>query len=105
MSMGQIAESEGSAVGQGPDLGKADVLLVGAGASSAFAAVELARAGFRVVCLEQGDWTLRTEFAGARKEWELKAQKDWHPNPNKRARASDYPVSYTHLTLPTKRIV
>jgi len=75
-----------------PDRGKADVLLVGAGASSAFAAVELARAGFNVVCLEQGDWTLRTEFAGARKDWELKAQKDWHPNPNKRARVSDYPI-------------
>ena len=71
---------------------KADVLLIGAGASNAFAAVELSKAGFHVVCLEQGDWTLRTEFAGALKEWELKAQKDWSPNPNKRARASDYPI-------------
>lgn len=71
---------------------KADVLIVGAGASGAFAAVELSKAGFSVVCLEQGDWTRPTEFAGARPEWELKAQKDWHPNPNTRARASDYPI-------------
>nr|MCW2727348.1 family oxidoreductase [Aeromicrobium sp.] len=70
----------------------ADVLIVGAGASGGFAAVELSKAGFKVVCLEQGDWTLRSEFAGDKPEWELKAQKDWHPNPNKRARASDYPI-------------
>ncbi|WP_032402311.1 GMC family oxidoreductase [Rhodococcoides fascians] len=70
----------------------ADVLIVGAGASGAFAALELSQAGFKVVCLEQGDWTLRTDFAGASKEWELKAQKDWHPNPNKRARSADYPI-------------
>jgi choline dehydrogenase-like flavoprotein len=73
----------------------ADVLIVGAGASGAFAAVELTRAGFGVVCLEQGDWTLRTEFDGARKEWELRAQKNWHPNPNTRAAAADYPIETT----------
>ena len=77
------------------DSAKADVLIVGAGPSSAFAAVELSKAGFDVVVLEQGDWTRRTEFAGATKEWELKAQKDWHPNPNRRGRPADYPIDTT----------
>ena len=71
---------------------RAEVLIVGAGPSSAFAAVELCNAGFNVVVLEQGDWTRRTEFAGATPEWELKAQKDWHPNPNRRGRPADYPI-------------
>src|SRR5882757_9837500 len=69
-----------------------DVLIIGAGASGGFAAVELADAGFSVVCLEQGDWTRRSEFAGATPEWELKAQKQWHPNPNQRGRTADYPI-------------
>ena len=33
-----------------------DVVIVGAGASGAAVAWSLAEAGFRVVCLEQGDW-------------------------------------------------
>lgn len=70
----------------------ADVLIVGAGASGGIAASQLAAAGFRVVCLEQGDWVPRTDFAGDKPEWELKAQKDWHPNPNRRARSADYPL-------------
>jgi len=74
------------------DSAKADILIVGAGPSSAFAALELTKAGFDVVVLEQGDWTLRSEFAGATPEWELKAQKNWHPNPNRRARPADYPI-------------
>ena len=35
---------------------KTDILIIGAGASGAAAAWKLAGAGFRVVCLEQGDW-------------------------------------------------
>jgi choline dehydrogenase-like flavoprotein len=73
-----------------PDV--ADVLVVGAGASGSVAVKELAQKGFSVVCLEQGDWTPPSMFAGDKPEWELVKQKQWHPNPNVRAGASDYPV-------------
>ena len=43
----------------------ADVLIVGAGASGGVVALRLAEAGFRVVCLEQGDWHDRAEYRGA----------------------------------------
>lgn len=69
-----------------------DVLVVGAGPSGAIATKELASAGFSVVCLEQGQWTTRAEYKGATAEWELTAQRDWHPNPNVRKRPGDYPV-------------
>lgn len=73
-----------------PDV--ADVLVIGAGASGSVAVKSLAESGFSVVCLEQGDWTPPSAFAGDKPEWELVKQKQWHPNPNVRAGASDYPV-------------
>lgn len=76
-----------------PDV--ADVLVIGAGASGSVAVKELAENGFSVVCLEQGDWTPPSEFAGDKPEWELLRQKTWHPNPNVRSGPSDYPVDTT----------
>jgi len=70
----------------------ADVLIVGAGASGGVAALELARRGFRVVCLEQGDWALPDDFPSGKPEWELARLKQWNSSPNVRAAASDYPV-------------
>lgn len=78
---------------QAPDV--ADVLVIGAGASGSVAVKELAENGFSVVCLEQGDWTPPSEFAGDKPEWELLRQKTWHPNPNVRSGPSDYPVDTT----------
>jgi len=69
----------------------ADVVIIGAGASGSVAALHLARAGFSVVCLEQGGYTDPSEFPGSKVEFELLAPKTWHPNPNVRARPSDYP--------------
>ncbi len=73
----------------------AEVLVIGAGASGSVAVLELARNGVKVVCLEQGDWTPTTEFAGDKPEWELVKQKQWHPNPNVRQNAADYPINTT----------
>ncbi len=77
----------------GAQSSQADVLIVGAGASGGTAAAYLAKRGFDVVCLEQGDWVRRTEYLGASPEWELAAGKLWHPNPNVRQRESDYPIN------------
>ena len=70
----------------------ADVLIVGAGASGSVAAKHLAEAGIDVVCLEQGPKVDNSEFWGDKPEWELMAQKRWHPNPNVRDLENDYPV-------------
>ncbi|MDN4517746.1 GMC family oxidoreductase [Mycolicibacterium austroafricanum] len=70
----------------------ADVLIVGAGASGSVAALELVSRGFRVVCLEQGEWALPDDFPAGRPEWELARLKQWNSSPNVRAAASDYPV-------------
>ncbi|MDO3399569.1 GMC family oxidoreductase [Mycolicibacterium neoaurum] len=71
---------------------KPDVLIVGAGASGAVAALELAGRGFRVVCLEQGDWTIPDDFTAGKPEWELARLKRWNSSPNIRAAVADYPV-------------
>ena len=69
-----------------------DVIVVGAGASGAAAAWRLAGHGFDVVCLEQGDWVDPAHSPSTSSDWELRRQKDWHPNPNIRHGAADYPV-------------
>ncbi|MEO1190910.1 MAG: GMC family oxidoreductase [Pseudomonadota bacterium] len=70
-----------------------DVLIIGAGASGSAAARHLAGAGFKVICLEQGTWVDNSEFWGDKPEWELMAQKRWHPNPNVRELGDDYPIN------------
>ena len=70
----------------------ADVLIIGAGASGAVVALRLAEAGFKVVCLEQGDWLDRDDYPGNKLDWELKARKDWATSPNIRGLAHDYPI-------------
>jgi choline dehydrogenase-like flavoprotein len=67
------------------------VLVIGAGASGSIAVRYLAERGFKVVCLEQGAWVNPSEYPGDKPEWELLAQKQWHPNPNVRDRQADYP--------------
>jgi choline dehydrogenase-like flavoprotein len=48
-----------------------DVLIVGAGASGGAVAWSLAEAGFRVVCLEQGDWVPAESLPHGRDDWEI----------------------------------
>ncbi len=69
----------------------ADVVIIGAGPSGSVAAHTLAGKGFKVVCLEQGDWVNASEFPGNRAEFELLIQTKWSWNPNTRGRPEDYP--------------
>ncbi|GAB6987894.1 GMC family oxidoreductase [Nocardioides pyridinolyticus] len=72
----------------------ADVLIVGAGASGATAAKHLAAAGFSVVVLDQGAWTSQSDLPGDKPEFELLwGNHQWHPDPNMRSRAEDYPTN------------
>ena len=70
---------------------RADVLVIGAGASGAVVARRLAEAGFRVVCLEQGGWCNPSDFPGDKPEFELLIERRWNPDPNVRALPEDYP--------------
>lgn len=79
--------------GTGDDEDVADVVIVGAGPSGAIAAHTLALRGFKVVCLEQGDWVSPADYPGNRPEYELLLQKTWSWNPNTRARPADYPLN------------
>ncbi len=70
-----------------------DVLIIGAGPSGAVTAHTLAARGFKVVCLEQGDWVSPADFPGNRPEFELELLKTWATNQNFRGRLADYPVN------------
>jgi choline dehydrogenase-like flavoprotein len=70
---------------------RANVLVIGAGASGAVATKELAEAGFSVVCLEQGGWKNASDFPGDKLEFELLVGKDWNVDPNVRGWPEDYP--------------
>ena len=72
--------------------GPADVLVIGAGAGGSVAARHLAEAGFKVVCLEQGDWANSSDFPGDKLEFELVSEKQWSPDPNVRQQPADYPL-------------
>ncbi len=72
---------------------KTDALVIGGGLSGAISSLQLARAGVEVTCLEQGDWTTPDDYPGDKADFELRALKQWHANPNVR----DWPVDYRIL--------
>ena len=69
----------------------ADVLIIGAGASGGVVGKRLAEAGFKVVCLEQGDWHNRDDYPGNKLDWELHQRKSWATSPNIRGLATGLP--------------
>jgi choline dehydrogenase-like flavoprotein len=75
------------------------VLIVGAGASGAAVAWSLATAGFRVVCLEQGDWLSPADMPHRRDDWELHRLTDFNADPNVRGLPADYPVNNAESTF------
>ena len=78
---------------------RADVLVIGAGAGGSVAARYLAEAGFRVVCLEQGDWANPVEFPGDKLEFELVSEAQWSPDPNVRRQPADYPLEISESPI------
>lgn len=78
---------------------RADVLVIGAGPSGAVNARYLAERGFRVVCLEQGDWVNPTEFPGDKPEWEMLIRERWNADPNVRRGEADYPTEVSESDI------
>lgn len=71
----------------------ADVVVVGAGLAGALTATELARAGYRVLCLEQGDWPDYARDGVVHDlESEVAAERKWKRDPNDREDRSDFPI-------------
>jgi choline dehydrogenase-like flavoprotein len=69
-----------------------DVLIIGAGASGSVAAKRLGEAGFKVVCLEQGDWIDYDKARADKPDFELLQGRDWNWNPITRKWPGDYPI-------------
>ncbi|HXK23569.1 MAG TPA: GMC family oxidoreductase [Myxococcota bacterium] len=69
-----------------------DVLIVGAGASSAAFAWSLADTRMEILCLEQGEWMDPSRYPSTGGDWELRAQNDMAFSPNVRKRPADYPI-------------
>ena len=74
------------------DTEHAEVLIIGAGASGGVAALRLTEAGFRVLCLEQGEWPDPSAYPVHRPTFELESRGPWSPDPNVRRMPQDYPV-------------
>jgi choline dehydrogenase-like flavoprotein len=70
-----------------------DVIVVGSGAAGAAASWHLAKAGFKVICLEQGDWTEPASYPTTKIEWELLKQTQYSPVPKDRNSQADYPIN------------
>lgn len=71
---------------------RVDAVVVGAGVSGAVVTKFLAERGFRVICLEQGDWPdYRLAHAG-RRDFEITAGRYWEADPNRRLNQADYPI-------------
>jgi choline dehydrogenase-like flavoprotein len=70
-----------------------DVLIIGAGASGAAVAWSLAETRMRILCFEQGDWMKPSEYPSTGRDWEARQLDDFHIDPNRRARDTDYPIN------------
>jgi choline dehydrogenase-like flavoprotein len=78
---------------------RADVLVIGAGASGSIVAHHLATNGFSVTCLEQGGWVNNAEYPGDKAAYELLASQRFHHDPNVRRWPADYPVEVSDADI------
>lgn len=69
-----------------------DVLIIGAGASSAAAAWSLSDTKMRILCLEQGDWMDPSEYPSNNKYWQVN-RNEFNQSPNGRKWDTDYPIN------------
>jgi choline dehydrogenase-like flavoprotein len=69
-----------------------DVLIVGAGATGALAAIVLAEAGLDVLCLEQGSWVEPEDHPHFSSDWTWQRHTNWNADVNRRRHPDDYPV-------------
>lgn len=72
---------------------RSDVLIIGAGATGALAALVLAEAGLDVVCLEQGSWVEPADHAHYSADWTWQRRTRWNADVNRRHHPDDYPVA------------
>jgi choline dehydrogenase-like flavoprotein len=71
----------------------ADVIIVGAGAAGAAVAWRLSNTKLKVLCIEQGEFQLPSDYPSTRSKWELEKFGRFSPFPNIRMNAFDYPIN------------
>ncbi len=71
----------------------ADVIIIGAGAAGAAVAWRLSNTKLKVLCLEQGEFQLPSDYPSTRSKWELEKLGRFSPFPNIRMNVSDYPIN------------
>ena len=76
-----------------PHWSEPDALIIGAGAAGAAVAWRLAEAGFRIVCLDQGNWVAPASRPPLHDDWQERRLTDFSPDPNIRQLPADYPVN------------
>ena len=70
-----------------------DILIIGAGASSAAAVHNLSSLGVNILCLEQGDWMNTNDYPSNFKDWQTIRNHHFNQSPNIRKRDTDYPIN------------
>ena len=71
----------------------ADIVIIGSGASGAAIAWNLSKAGFKIVCLEQGPWMQPKMYPTAQNNWEFQSSTSAAYDPNIRKLEQDYPIN------------